>query len=204
MAEGSSSSAEDSYRLFVALDLPVAYRREIGRRAAALRRELPPARWVRPEAMHLTLAFLGDTPVARVDDLAGALGPAFATAPALELSLAGGGAFPPRRPARVAWVAVTGPAALPALQRRVAETAAAALGGSVERKPFHAHVTVARPRRPWSQRVVERFAAEFEPPVGEPFTVREGVLYRSRLDPGGAIYTPLARFPLDVEREETA
>ena len=193
-----SDGAAAALRLFVALDLPAGHRREIGRRAAGLRGELPAARWVRPEAMHLTLSFLGDTPAERVDDLTAALAPAFAAAPPLGLALAGAGTFPPGRPARVAWVAVTGPPALSALQRRVAGAAAEAVGGPVERKPFHAHVTVARPRRPWNRRAAERFATAFETPVGEPFTVREGVLYRSELDPEGAIYTPLARFPLDA------
>jgi 2'-5' RNA ligase len=205
-ARGSEPGAE-ALRLFVALDLPAEHRREIGRRAAGLRGALPPARWVRPEAMHLTLAFLGDTPAARVDDLTAALAPAFAAAPPLELALAGAGTFPPRRPARVAWVGIAAPPALPALQRRVAGAVAEALGGASERqrgskperKPFHAHVTVARPRRRWNRGASERFAAAFETPVGEPFTVREGVLYRSELDPGGAIYSPLARFPLDVD-----
>jgi len=188
-----------SLRLFVALDLPAGHRQEIGRRAAALRREVPSARWVRPEAMHLTLAFLGDTPAERVDELTAALAPVFAALPVLDLALAGAGTFPPRRPARVAWVGLTGPAALSTLQRRVADAAFGVLDRAAEGKPFHAHVTVARPRRPWNRRAADQFAAAFETPVGEPFTVREGVLYRSELNPGGAIYTPLARFPLDAD-----
>lgn len=207
-AEGCAEGSEDSrggpppWRLFVALDLPAGHRQEIARRAGALRGALPAARWVRQEAMHLTLAFLGDTPADRVDGLVAALAPAFAAAPELDLVLAGGGTFPPGRPARVAWVGLTGPSALAALQRRVAGVAAelaTALGRPADRKPFHAHVTVARPRRPWNRRAAERFAAAFEGPVGEPFRVAEGVLYRSRLDPGGAIYTPLERFPLGEE-----
>jgi len=199
VGEGAETGSGGGLRLFVALDLPAGHRREICCRADRLAGELPPARWVRADAMHLTLAFLGDTLPEQVAGLAEALTPAFAAVPALDLELAGGGTFPPHRPARVAWVGITGPAELAALQRRVAGAAGAFLGRPPERKPFHAHVTVARPRRPWDRRATERFAAAFEGRVGEPFTVGDGVLYRSELSPGGSIYTALERFPLGGE-----
>ncbi len=215
-AEGSPDAA-GALRLFVALDLPVAHRREVVRRAGSLRGELPPARWVKAEAMHLTLVFLGDTPPRLLDPLSAALAPAFAASVPFDLVLSGGGTFPPRGPARAAWVAVHGvevagaveaggggATALVALQGRVADAVADALERPAERKRYHPHVTVARPRRPWNRSAVERFAAAFETPVAEPFRVGEGVLYRSRLDPGGAIYTPLERFPLAAPREETS
>ena len=48
-------------RLFVALDLPDAVRRALADLIAQLKPKSRSARWVRPESMHLTLKFLGET-----------------------------------------------------------------------------------------------------------------------------------------------
>lgn len=188
-----------SLRLFLALEVPEAHRREIVRRAAPLRRSLPPARWVPEENLHLTLRFLGATDPDRVAGLVDAVAPAFAAAGPLSLRLEGGGTFPPARPARVAWVGIDGGEALSGLQREVASAAEAALGLEAERRPFHAHVTLARPRRPWNRRASEEFARAFEGPVGELFTANAGVLFESRLGPGGAVYTPVEELALGGE-----
>ena len=176
-------------RLFLALEIPEPHRREIERRAAPLRRRLPAARWVPAESLHLTLRFLGATDPDRVPRLVDAVRPAFAAFEPLTLRLAGGGTFPPARPARVAWVGIDGGGALLELQREVAAAADAALDLDAEGRPFHPHVTLARPRRPWNRGASEEFARAFEGTLGEPFVVRAGVLVESRLGPGGAVYT---------------
>jgi 2'-5' RNA ligase len=195
-ATSDPSAGHPGLRLFLAFDLPEEHRAEIGRRAGRVKKELPAARWVPAENLHLTLAFLGETEPERVEGLIGAVRPAFADFRPLELAVAGGGTFPPNRPARVAWVGIEGPPELMAVQRRVAGAATETLGLKPERRPFHPHVTLARPRRSWNRRASERFAGAFEGRVGEPFTVAEGVLYRSDLTPRGAIYTVVERFAL--------
>ena len=64
-------------RLFVALELPAEVQREVAERVRRERPSLPPARWVRPEAWHLTLSFLGETDPAAVAPLERALADAF-------------------------------------------------------------------------------------------------------------------------------
>ena len=196
MTAAAAGGGGERLRLFLALDLPEAHRREIGERAARLRSRLPAARWVRPEALHLTLAFLGSVEAARVPELSAAVAPAFAAVDPLTVTVGGGGTFPPGRPARVAWVGLDAGPDLPALQRAVSSAAFAALDLEPEGRPFHAHVTVARPRRPWNRRASEDFVRVFEATVGEAFEAREGVLYRSELGPGGSRYTALERYPL--------
>ncbi len=187
---------KDGLRLFLALDLPAEHRREIARRASELERRLPAARWVRGENLHLTLSFLGATDPKRVAPLAAAVAPAFAASAPVRSEVVGAGTFPPGRPARIAWVGLAAGEELSALQRRVAAAAAGAVGAEPESRPFHPHVTLARPRRPWNRSAAETFAAAFAAPVGPPFEVREGVLYESDLGPGGSRYTALETFPL--------
>jgi 2'-5' RNA ligase len=183
-------------RLFLALDLPAELRREIARRAAEPAERLPPARWVPVENLHLTLSFLGATDEGRIPGLVAAVRSAFAGKGSLELEAADGGTFPPGRPARIAWVGLRGGPELLALQRRVAAAACGCLGLEPERRPFHPHVTLARPRKPWNRRASEEVASTFEGVLGEPFAVEEGVLYKSDLGPGGSVYTAVERFPL--------
>jgi len=52
-------------RLFVAVDLPAELRPVV----AGLAQGIGGARWTRPEQLHVTLRFLGDTPEDRLVDL---------------------------------------------------------------------------------------------------------------------------------------
>jgi len=151
---------------------------------------------VAADNLHLTLVFLGATGEDRLPGLRAALAPAFAGRGPLRLEVAGGGTFPPGRPARIACVGLRGGPELLALQRRVAAAACGCLGLEPERRPFHPHVTLARPRKPWNRRASEEVASTFEGVLGEPFAVEEGVLYKSDLGPGGSVYTAVERFPL--------
>lgn len=183
-------------RAFVAVELPAAVRDEVARRADAVSSDLPAARWVRRESLHLTLHFLGEVTPKAVERLAGPLGEACARTPVLTAGLAGGGCFPPRRPARVAWAGIGPVEPLCALQARVAAAVDRPLGLEPERRPFSPHVTVARCRRPWPRAAVERFERAFAGAVGGPFEVRSAALMESRLGPSGARYRRVAAYPL--------
>lgn len=184
-------------RLFVALEIPAHLRQEIARLKARIEGELPPARWVRPERMHLTLVFLGETDEALLPALRQSLAPAFAAHPPLQAAVRGAGTFPPSRPARVAWLGVEGGPELLALQARVAAPAVEVAGIEPERRPFHPHLTLARPARPWPRPAVERFLAAADRPYGEPFQVARGVLIQSHLGSGDPRYQEVAAFPLE-------
>jgi 2'-5' RNA ligase len=183
-------------RLFVAIEIPDGARREVRRRSERLRGELPRARWVDPALLHLTLVFLGEVDPARQEPLAGALRVAFAAHPALELGLEGAGGFPPGRPARVAWVGVRSASAIAPLQSAVAAAASAAAGVAPEEREFHPHLTLARCDPPWGAEALERFRQVFAGPVGERFVASSGVLFESRLGPGGARHIALGEYPL--------
>lgn len=184
-------------RLFVALDIPEPVREEARRRVSAVKGRLPAARWVDLDNVHLTLVFLGATDDALVPGLAVALAGACAPFHPFSLALAGGGTFPPRRPARVAWIGVTAPPELARLQAAAQGAAAAAVSTfQPEDRPYHPHVTVARCPDPWPRAAAESFAESLSGSVGEPFPVDEAVLFESQLGRGGARYRAVARFPL--------
>lgn len=188
-------------RLFVALELPEHLRDELDRRTHALRGKLPKARWVRPQAMHLTLSFLGETESERLDDLRRELAVACATAVAMELRLHEIGAFPPRGKARVLWAGLAGADGRPSpalahLRTAVAEAVERAAGVAPETRPFHPHLTLARCAPPWPRDALERFLSDFGALPDEAFTVAEGVLFESELHPAGACYRVVGSYPL--------
>jgi len=193
-------------RLFVAIEVPEGPRAEARRRLQAVRDRLPPARWVDPEKIHLTLIFLGATEERDLPTLSSALGRAAAAHAPFSLALAGGGTFPPRRPARVAWIGVNaadtaGPAgpALAALQADVAAAAAGAVGYTPESRPFNPHITLARCPENWPRPAIDTFTAAFAGPLGDPFPVSRIALFESQLrggQGGGARYRVVEPFPL--------
>lgn len=177
-------------RLFWALELPDAIRERLVAAADALRQAAPRARvgWVQPDAMHLTLKFLGDgiedaAPIAAAGRAALGGGPG-----ALDLAVTRVGSFGSRRDPRVVWAAVEGPG-LPGLQELVArlEGAMAKLGFARERRPYAPHITLGRVRPPRSRDerdgLAELARALESPPAPGPLPWRPDrvVLFESQL-----------------------
>ena len=78
------------------------------------------------------------------------------------------------------------------------DAATAPFGVPPETRDFNPHLTLGRVKGPgregWRD-VLERAGGAG---LGE-FEVTQYVLFESRLDPGGAVYTPLRRFPIEGE-----
>lgn len=183
-------------RLFVAFEVPPEVREALDRRTRQARNRLPKARWVRPEAVHLTLVFLGETDPERLPALHRELGAACAAGAPMALRVAGVGAFPPRGRRRVVWIGVETEGPIGDLQRRVAEAVERATGLEPERRPFHPHLTLARCRPPWPPAAVERLATGFGAEPAGAFTARRASLISSQLHPAGARYTTVETYPL--------
>lgn len=187
-------------RLFLAFELPEEVRARIGERVGPLRATLPTASWVPPDRLHLTLAFLGEVEEERLAVLDAAVAPVFAGRPRLAMRLDGAGTFPPRRPARVAWIGVAAQPGgelemLEGHARQALARAPGVLEQPLEDRPYHAHVTVARPRRPWNQGAVDAFRSACDGLAGE-WEAGRAVLLESHLGGRGARYEMRREYPL--------
>jgi 2'-5' RNA ligase len=174
----------------VALALPDAVRAALvdwRRGPLALQDGLRP---VAPEGLHVTLCFLGARPVGEIEAVAGHLRAAAGAGRAPALAVGEPRWLPPRRP-RVLAVELEEDGELSALQARLGEALAGAGLWKPEKRPFLAHVTVARVRT--GARVP---ATALAPPEPLAFAGEEVVLYRSRLARTGASYEALARVAL--------
>lgn len=137
-------------RLFVAIQPPEEVVAALARLRQRLARRLGEGRagprWVRPERMHLTLAFLGEVEPALVPELGRRLEAAAARFAPFRLVLDRLGGFPPERPARVLFAEPAEPGPVPDLARAV-RLAAAEAGCPPKEARFHPHLTLARAGR---------------------------------------------------------
>ena len=184
-----------SIRSFVAVELDADIRSILARAIARLRAEESGGlvRWVDPEAIHLTLKFLGDVEEARLDVLCRALDRVAAAHTPLQLPLGDLGCFPNPRRARVFWVGVGDPnKRLEALVQNV-EDALARVGYEREPRPFAAHLTLGRVRRDAPPTRVAPLASEslLDLTRGQTIDVEGISLMRSDLQPSGALYSQL-------------
>jgi 2'-5' RNA ligase len=183
-------------RLFVALDLPAELRDGLAAWGSEALGD-PALRPVPPEALHITLAFLGYRAEQEVKAIAAAVRESVAPAPWLELR--DPEQRPPRGRARLFALPAISPGAV-ALQAGVEQNLLQVGFYRLEKRPFWPHVTVARvrPEARGSRRpaVVLKSPAKLPEELSEARICRRMTLYRSELQPQGARYVPLAQVEL--------
>ena len=180
-----------SLRLFLAVSLPDEHLEWVGRQVARVAAAWPDARWIPPGNQHVTLKFLGATPVDLLDPVAAACQEAAGSHPTGSVSLGGLGVFPSPKQARVLWVGLNDPGGLLASLAGALDQGLGPLGFEPETRAFSPHLTVARFRTP--TRVGEL------PPLSRspgPFLVADFALWLSQLSPKGARYECLRSFEL--------
>ncbi|HEX9099976.1 MAG TPA: RNA 2',3'-cyclic phosphodiesterase [Candidatus Dormibacteraeota bacterium] len=178
-------------RAFFGLPMPEAQRADLAVFLTACAAAAPQFRWTPAANLHLTVRFIGNVHRIVVDAIADRL--AARPLHAFDLELGSLGNFGRGRHVRVVWQGLRdGAEAVSALAGEVeVECAAAGLEG--EKRPFQAHLTLARARA--------RDGAEL-PPLPEPprlssWRAGELILFASRLSRAGAVYEPLRALKLD-------
>lgn len=187
-------------RLFTALGLPD----DLRTRLTTLQAGIDGARWVAPENLHITLRFIGEVAEDRAHDIVAALDRIHS--PAFSVTVSGAGRFGSRDRTRALWAGVARSDALAALHEKI-DRALINTGLPPEGRKYTPHVTLARfggghgggqggRRDAGAGRVLQWLEAQggF---FAMPFEAREFVLYESHLGRKGAVYMPVATFPLN-------
>jgi 2'-5' RNA ligase len=181
-------------RSFIAIDLNAHVQNLLGE----VINQLKPltgntVRWVPENNIHITLKFLGDTSPTNLEILKKIISVEANRVQPFELTVDGLGAFPSIRRPRVIWVGIQAPPALFALQRSI-DTETQRLGYTPEDRPFSPHLTLGRLAHnasPEEIRHAGEILAASNISVQSTFKVKTVVLFRSDLQPGGAVYTPI-------------
>ncbi|MFC1430249.1 RNA 2',3'-cyclic phosphodiesterase [Streptacidiphilus sp. N1-3] len=129
--------------MFIALAPPDDAKDELAGALQPVYEQYPQLRWNRIEDWHITLAFLGELPVAAVPVLRAVLAPLAASRPPLKLSLNGGGHFDER----LLWSGIQGELEGLHLLADDVRSLVRTCGVTFQERPLHPHLTLARARR---------------------------------------------------------
>ncbi len=185
-------------RTFIAIELDQEVRDALGRVQGKFKRQAPDGsvKWVNPEAIHLTLKFLGDTPVSKISRVADALAAACQGIGPFDVSFEGRGCFPNIRRPRVIWVAVRDLSGSSLTRLQVAvEQKVSPLGFPTEERGFSPHLTLGRVARNASPQAEAAIGQMVEKSVVEQIaTQRVAAVHfiKSDLRPTGPVYNQLA------------
>ncbi len=185
-----------SVRTFLAIELPPGIKYLI----EGIKEKLTPAlkgiRWIRPEAMHLTLKFFGDVSQDDVVRISEVVERNVRDIAPMVLNVDSPGGFPSLKNPRVLWLGIGGDVQRLEVLQAAIERDLEECGFPGEKRSFKPHLTLGRAR----SRV--RIISGAEALIGGikklgvfRFDVRELILFESELKPGGAVYTKLAGFP---------
>ena len=191
------SNSEKNIRAFLAVEPPEEILQTVIRLQEKLKREISGRlSWTRPGGQHLTLKFFGDVSTDDIDSIGRAVKARLAADWTLNLKIEKLGVFPNARKPRVLWCGTSGDVEkLAALQKQL-EADFAEMGFPEEGRPFRAHLTLARVRASHGLAGMDEALQKHSAFSAGEFTVKELVLFQSRLTPQGAIYARLATFPL--------
>jgi len=191
----------EQVRSFIAIELPEGLKVELIQLQGRLKLgEQSWVKWVDPNSIHLTLKFLGNIAVGRINEIIRAMEEAVLGISPFHLEVRELGAFPNFKRVQVAWVGVGGEVdKLVQLQQRI-DSNLAPLGFAIETRPFTAHLTLARLRDRASPDERQRFGqliagARFE----SAYTIKVDAvsLMKSQLTREGAIYSRLSSVGLN-------
>jgi 2'-5' RNA ligase len=143
---------------------------------------------VRPELLHITLKFLGDTDEALVEEIGSGIEKAAEGVGPFTMRLVGMGAFPSMSNIRVVWVGIEDGNALGQIASRL-DTVMAPLGFERDKRGFKPHLTIARARSERNiAKVQDIIRANAATEYGE-YSVDRILLKRSVLCPEGPTYS---------------
>ncbi len=177
-------------RLFIAFDSPPEVKSEAVKIQDQLRQAHADVSWERPEKLHCTIKFLGDTPSELVSSVGDALDEVGRTNPPFSVQYRGTGCFPNKRDPHVLWLGIENPDGRLKTLFQSIDSAMVNLGFKPENRQFHPHLTLGRVRSGRNQanllKILENVT--FESAIK---ATDEVLLIKSELKPTGSVYTKI-------------
>ncbi len=175
-------------RLFIALELSEQQKNEVNRLQEKIKTYMEGVRWVKPEGLHLTLKFLGETDENCLDQIKKAMDENTALLKQFEVAYGQGGVFPSPRKARVIWIGLKKGSEEVSELAGGMEKALSRLGFEPERRSYSPHLTIGRARSPLPENIVRRYLDRENNFSTTASTIQGATLFESKLSPRGATY----------------
>jgi RNA 2',3'-cyclic 3'-phosphodiesterase len=152
-------------------------------------------RWVRPEQMHLTLKFFGETPEEKIGEICSRFEGVAVMHHPFTCTLQGLGLFGSRYAPRVVWAGIADDAPLRRLGENVLDAASEA-GFPRERLPFVPHLTLGRIAEVQNKKGLSEWISAYRSTPIQPLMVNSFILFESNLKSTGAVYSEICTFRL--------
>ena len=186
-------------RTFVAVEITPGVRSRARQLIEKLSATGANVKWVEPENLHLTLAFLGEVDVLEIPELCETVRQSVGDYEPFDIEVRGVGAFPDLRRPRTVWIGVENGAEEMIALHGSLEKGLTKLGYRAEKRRFRPHLTLGRVRNaPQGQGVDDlgRAIEQFRDYQADTMSVAEVIVFSSRLDRGGPEYEPLGTIEL--------
>ena len=187
-------------RSFLAFELPEEIKGVLSRVSEELKKSPLDVRRVKTENIHLTVVFLGNVPEEHISPVSEAAEEVCQRYSPFNVSLKGAGVFGSKKRPRVLWIGLEGDMERMSCFRDDLQKGLAIFGIKQEKRRFRPHLTLGRFRKDSraDARLDEFLSSNGDLtspvcPVGELF------LFRSDLNPGGAVYSKMKSWPLTGE-----
>lgn len=184
-------------RTFIAINMTNEIKERLNNIQTQLKKAKADVKWVSVEGMHITLKFLGNVMIGKLEDVYQMVFEATSHFNPFLLSLRSLGTFPNLSSPKVIWVAVgdKGKQDCINLARRIDENLLR-LEFPVEQKDFIPHLTLGRVKSPQGRNELVQLISDLKDQSFGQMEVGKIEVIGSQLTPKGAIYTTLREFPI--------
>jgi 2'-5' RNA ligase len=147
-------------------------------------------KWTNPDALHLTLFFLGETPLEAVNKIKNELTEVLSSFGSFSITLKGLGCFGQKNNPKVFWVGVDRNEALNELHT-LTNGIIKEMGFKPDQRGFNPHITLGRPKDLNDSNAFNFYVAKHMNTVFQVSKANELIHYKSELSQTGPIYTNL-------------
>ncbi len=152
--------------------------------------------WVKPENIHLTLKFLGNTHIADLKDIGSAMQDVVSDFTPLMLSAKGVGIFPDLRRPKVIWVGISGEIEALSLLQKQMDIQLDEIGLNTKKQRFKGHSTIGRIKGRIDPALFGEILQTHQQFCSKTFLADKIYLLQSELKPAGPVYSKLMSFQL--------
>ena len=183
-------------RCFIALDLDDAIKSQLTTAQGWFGALKGKVSWTKREQMHLTIKFLGEVPDDMLAQVVDVLSNACLQVQPFEFDVAGLGCFPSSgRQLRIVWAGITAPTEMAKLNDLL-QQGYVELGYEAEKRKFTPHLTIGRVRYVANAQAYRAVIGEHGDFIAGRQACDHVTLYRSDLEPTGAVYTAIETIPM--------
>ena len=184
----------EKFRGFIAIEVPVTD--QIIRFQENIEKTSAQVKLVEPENIHITLKFLGDTPINQIEEIESIIKNAIASTKKHTIKLEGTGVFPNEHYIKVIWIGIKDTDSIAQIAHSI-NTQCSTIGFKKDKRGFSAHLTIGRMKSAKGKEQIIDILKTYKDTLFAELIVNEIHLKKSTLTPKGPIYETLSTIPLN-------